>query len=88
MYRMSQEELLEEAKITEAENLKSLEKYKLAELDRKKPKIARRGISGPFIKYHSTAMPIIKKQQTIMLRKNLLLKIQKTIYLEKLKCPF
>ena len=30
-------------------------------MDRKKPKIARRGITGPFIRYHSTAMPIIEE---------------------------
>lgn len=58
--RLTQEELLEEAKITEEANLKSLEKYELAELDRKKPKVVRRGFTGSFVRYQSTAMPLIQ----------------------------
>lgn len=59
--RLTQEELLEEAKITEEINLKSLEKYELAELDRKKPKVVRRGFTSSFIRYQSTAMPLIQE---------------------------
>lgn len=59
--RLTQEELLEEAKITEEINLKSLEKYELAELDRKKPKVVRRGFTTAFIRYQSTAMPLIQE---------------------------
>ncbi|KAK8396446.1 hypothetical protein O3P69_005474 [Scylla paramamosain] len=59
--RLTQEELLEEAKITEEANLKSLEKYELAELDRKKPKVVRRGFTGSFIRYQSTTMPLIQE---------------------------
>lgn len=59
--KLTQEELLEEAKITEESNLKSLEKYELAELDRKKPKVVRRGFTTAFIRYQSTAMPLIQE---------------------------
>ncbi|KAK8724892.1 hypothetical protein OTU49_010963 [Cherax quadricarinatus] len=59
--RLTQEELLEEAKLTEEVNLKSLEKYELAELDRKKPKVIRRGFTSSFIRYQSTTMPLIQE---------------------------
>ncbi|KAK7066056.1 Vacuolar protein sorting-associated protein 72, partial [Halocaridina rubra] len=59
--KLTQEELLEEAKLTEEINLKSLEKYELAELDRKKPKVVRRGFTTPYIRYQSTAMPLIQE---------------------------
>lgn len=59
--RLTQEELLEEAKLTEEVNLKSLEKYELAEMDRKKPKVVRRTFSGPFVRYQSTTMPLIQE---------------------------
>ncbi|XP_042203903.1 vacuolar protein sorting-associated protein 72 homolog [Homarus americanus] len=59
--KLTQEELLEEAKLTEEVNIKSLEKYELAELDRKKPKVVRRGFTGSFIRYQSTAMPLIQE---------------------------
>ena len=38
-----------------------LEKYELAELDRKKPKVIRKGLSGSFIRYQSTTMPLIEE---------------------------
>ena len=37
------------------------EKYELAELDRKKPKVVRRGFTGSFIRYQSTTMPLIQE---------------------------
>ena len=37
------------------------EKYELAELDRKKPKVVRRAFTTPFIRYQSTAMPLIQE---------------------------
>ncbi|KAF2352449.1 Vps72/YL1 C-terminal [Trinorchestia longiramus] len=58
--RMTQEELLAEAKETEKKNLLSLEKYELAEMDRKKPKVKRQGLTVPFIRYHSCTMPLIQ----------------------------
>lgn len=58
--QLTQEELLKEAKKTEAENLKSLEKYRLLELEKaKKTKVVKQGIQGPFIRTISTSMPLI-----------------------------
>ncbi|KAL7644779.1 UNVERIFIED_CONTAM: hypothetical protein RMT77_004592 [Armadillidium vulgare] len=61
--KLTQEELLEEAKLTEMVNIKSLEKYELAELDKKKPKVVRKGPTGPFIRFQSTVMPLIEEVQ-------------------------
>ena len=36
------------------------EKYELAEMDRKKTKVVRKGLSGPFIRYVSTRMPLVE----------------------------
>lgn len=58
-WKPTQEELLEEAKITEAENLKSLEKYQKMELEKKKCRIVKKQFVGPTIKYHSVSMPLI-----------------------------
>ncbi|XP_047518008.1 vacuolar protein sorting-associated protein 72 homolog [Pieris napi] len=58
---LTQEELLEEALITEAENLKSLERYEQSELERKKVRPVKKSISGPVIKYHSFAVPLPKE---------------------------
>ncbi|XP_048004798.1 vacuolar protein sorting-associated protein 72 homolog [Leguminivora glycinivorella] len=54
----SQEELLEEALITEQENLKSLERFEQIELERKKVRPTKKAIVGPVIRYHSFAVPI------------------------------
>lgn len=37
------------------------EKYELAELDRKKPKVVRRGFTSSFIRYQSVTMPLIQE---------------------------
>ncbi|KAG8175321.1 hypothetical protein JTE90_002866 [Oedothorax gibbosus] len=58
-YALTQEELLEEAKITELENLKSLETFQKLELEKKKTKVVKRAYTGPTIRYHSTTMPVI-----------------------------
>ncbi|XP_041989051.1 vacuolar protein sorting-associated protein 72 homolog [Aricia agestis] len=55
---LTQEELLEEAMITEKENLKSLEKFEQSELERKKARPTKKTITGPVIRYHSFAVPI------------------------------
>lgn len=60
-WKPTQEELLEEAKITEAENLKSLEKYHKMELEKKKCRITKKTFIGPTIIYHSVAMPLIEE---------------------------
>ncbi|CAH0583175.1 unnamed protein product [Chrysodeixis includens] len=54
----TQEELLEEALITEKENLKSLERFEQIELERKKIRPTKKTITGPVIRYHSFAVPI------------------------------
>ncbi|CAK1544158.1 unnamed protein product [Leptosia nina] len=55
---LTQEELLEEALITEKENLKSLERFEQSELERKKVRPTKKTITGPIIKYHSFAVPV------------------------------
>lgn len=57
----TQEELLEEALITEKENLKSLEKFEQIELERKKIRPTKKTITGPMIRYHSFAVPLIEE---------------------------
>ncbi|RZC43151.1 vacuolar protein sorting-associated protein 72 -like protein, partial [Asbolus verrucosus] len=57
----TQEELLEEAKITELENIKSLEKYQKMESEKKTKRTVKRVISGPVIQYRSTRMPVIEE---------------------------
>lgn len=57
----TQEELLEEAKITEQENLRSLASYQRLELEKKKAKIVKNVPRGPMIRYHSISMPLIEE---------------------------
>ncbi|KAG8582451.1 hypothetical protein GDO81_008057, partial [Engystomops pustulosus] len=56
---LTQEELLEEAKITEEINIRSLENYERLEADKKKQVQKKRRCVGPTICYHSVAMPLI-----------------------------
>lgn len=58
--RLTQEELLAEAKRTERENLASLEAYTRLEAEKKKVKEKRHEIKGPFIRFHSMVMPLIE----------------------------
>ncbi|KAH8244184.1 hypothetical protein KR026_001806 [Drosophila bipectinata] len=60
-YMPTQEELLEEAKITEEENIKSLEKFQKMELEKKKNRPTKRTFTGPTIRYHSLTMPVLRK---------------------------
>ncbi|KAH7952513.1 vacuolar protein sorting-associated protein 72 homolog isoform X2 [Rhipicephalus sanguineus] len=60
----TQEELLEEAKLTEQENLRSLESYQRLELEKKKAKIVKNTNRGPVIRYHSISMPLIEEVET------------------------
>lgn len=57
----TQEQLLEEAKLTEQENLRSLESYRRLELEKKKAKIVKNSQRGPMIRYHSISMPLIEE---------------------------
>ncbi|XP_059219274.1 vacuolar protein sorting-associated protein 72 homolog [Stomoxys calcitrans] len=61
-YMPTQEELLEEAKVTEEENIKSLEKFHKMELEKKKTRPSKRVFNGPMIRYHSMTMPVVRKQ--------------------------
>ncbi|KFM79296.1 Vacuolar protein sorting-associated protein 72-like protein, partial [Stegodyphus mimosarum] len=72
-YPLTQEQLLEEAKITELKNLKSLEMFQRLELEKKKTKLAKHACTEPMIRYHSVAMPLVevvedenKKQENIV----------------------
>lgn len=58
---LTQEQLLEEAKITELKNLKSLEMFQRLELEKKKSKVIKPTYTGPMIRYHSTTMPAIEE---------------------------
>lgn len=60
----TQEELLEEAKVTEGENIKSLEKYQQLEDEKKTKKITKKISSGPTILYQSLKMPVIDENDT------------------------
>lgn len=60
-YEPTQEEKLAEARVTEEENLKSLEKYQKMELEKKKTRGTKKRIIGPTIRYHSVAMPVLEE---------------------------
>ncbi|XP_062536275.1 vacuolar protein sorting-associated protein 72 homolog [Armigeres subalbatus] len=60
-YIPTQEELLEEAEITEKENLKSLEKFRKMELEKKKTRPTKRVFTGPIVKYQSFTMPLVEE---------------------------
>uniref|UniRef100_S4RYS6 Vacuolar protein sorting-associated protein 72 homolog n=1 Tax=Petromyzon marinus TaxID=7757 RepID=S4RYS6_PETMA len=57
--RVSQQQLLAEAKITEELNLRSLENYERLEADKKKQVLKKHHYTGPVIRYHSLTMPLI-----------------------------
>ncbi|XP_029437412.1 vacuolar protein sorting-associated protein 72 homolog [Rhinatrema bivittatum] len=56
---LTQEELLEEAKITEEINIRSLENYERLEADKKKQVQKKRKCVGPMIRYYSGTMPLV-----------------------------
>lgn len=58
--RLTQEELLAEAKLTEKINLASLDAYQKLELEKKKKTLTKISIKGPIIRYHSVTMPLLK----------------------------
>uniref|UniRef100_T1JJ51 Vacuolar protein sorting-associated protein 72 homolog n=1 Tax=Strigamia maritima TaxID=126957 RepID=T1JJ51_STRMM len=65
--RLTQQELLLEAKITEMKNLKSLESYQRLELEKKKVRTIKQTFKGPIIKFHSVSMPLIEELPPEML---------------------
>ena len=65
-FKMTQEQLLKEAKQTEIENLASLEAYTRLEAERKTSsfKEKKHSINGPVIRYHSVTMPLLNEDGT------------------------
>ena len=57
--RMTQQELLEEAKWTELENKASLEAFTRLEEEKRQVKEKKKVIKGPVIRFHSVTMPMI-----------------------------
>ena len=57
--RLTQEELLAEAKITEKINLASLDAYQKLELEKRKKVAIKNVFKGPIIRYHSLSMPLL-----------------------------
>ncbi|XP_070503469.1 vacuolar protein sorting-associated protein 72 homolog [Chironomus tepperi] len=56
----TQDELLKEAELTETENLKSLEKFRRMELEKKKVRPTKASsYTGAIIRYHSVSMPVM-----------------------------
>ncbi|OWF36321.1 vacuolar protein sorting-associated protein 72 homolog [Mizuhopecten yessoensis] len=59
--RLTQEELLAEAEITEELNLQSLENYHRMEMEKKKSRVTKQINRGPLIRYQSFTMPLIEE---------------------------
>nr|CAH0113250.1 unnamed protein product [Daphnia galeata] len=59
--KLTQQQLLEEAKETELLNIQSLEKYHQLELEKKKTRVVKKVPTGPTIRYLSTSMPVIQE---------------------------
>ena len=59
--KLTQKELLAEAKRTEIENLASLEAYARLEAEKKKVKEKKTVVQGPVIRFHSIAMPLVEE---------------------------
>lgn len=59
--KLTQQQLLEEAKETELLNIQSLEKYHQLELEKKKTRVVKKTPTGPTIRYLSTSMPLIQE---------------------------
>ena len=66
MRRLTQEELLAEAKITEEENVASLQAYQQLEADKKKSKVQKVVVKGPVIRFHSLSMPVIEVTEPLV----------------------
>jgi vacuolar protein sorting-associated protein 72 len=63
--RLTQEELLAEAKITEKINLASLDAYQKLELEKKKKAIVKQVSKVPLIRFHSVSMPVVSHDDDI-----------------------
>ncbi|KAL7293857.1 hypothetical protein TKK_0012912 [Trichogramma kaykai] len=71
-YKPSQEELLEEALLTEEINLKSLEKYQRLENEKKNARAIRKPNVGPMIRYQSFSMPVMVLSSSMIKEKDTL----------------
>lgn len=58
--QLTHEEMLEEAKWTELDNLASLEAYTRTMAEKKKVKTKKVGFHGPIVRYLSVAMPLVE----------------------------
>lgn len=71
MRPLTQAEILEEAKITEKINLESLKRFQEMELEAKKKarnNAGSRAIKGHYVRYTSTAMPLIQVHSVALCR--------------------
>ncbi|XP_012287229.1 vacuolar protein sorting-associated protein 72 homolog [Orussus abietinus] len=66
VWKPTQQELLEEALLTEELNLKSLEKYQKLENEKKNTRLIRKIQTGPMIRYQSLAMPVMVLTDTLL----------------------
>lgn len=62
--QMTHEEMLEEAKWTELENLASLEAYTRTLAEKKKVKTKKVAFHGPVVRYLSVAMPLVQEDDS------------------------
>ena len=60
--KLTQQEMLQEAKRTEIENIKSLEAFARLEAEKKKVKERKSVLQGPLIRFLSTSMPILSSE--------------------------
>ncbi|XP_031333802.1 vacuolar protein sorting-associated protein 72 homolog isoform X2 [Photinus pyralis] len=81
----TQEELLEEAKVTELENLQALERYQKMESEKKSRRPFKRTRFGPIIRYHSMRMPLIEEVNPEYVCCVMIFKSKCLIYREKVK---
>lgn len=62
--KLTQEEILAEAKRTEIENLASLEAFTRLEAEKKRVKERKTVLQGPVIRFHSVSMPLITESSS------------------------
>lgn len=65
MKKLTQKELLAEAKVTEIKNLASLEAFTRLEAEKKKVKEKKTVLQGPVIRFHSVSMPLITEIEDV-----------------------
>lgn len=68
--KLTQEEILAEARITEIENLASLEAFTRLEAEKKRVKEKKTVLQGPVIRFHSVSMPLITESSSSRIAAN------------------